>query len=70
MSKIFKPGKPTVELQPSRIRREPVRAADPASASKAYWDPSEWDSWVVVVGVSLFALAITAISIGFGAITN
>ena len=69
MSKLSKPGKTTVELRPSRIRRDPVRAAEPA-APKAYWDPSEWETWAVVVGVSLFALAITALSIGFGAITN
>ena len=64
-----KPGKKTVELAPSRIRRDPVRAAAPEGA-KNYWDPAEWETWVVVVGVVLFALALTALSIGIGEVTS
>ena len=71
MSKEWKPRKTTVELRASRIRRDPVRAEDPAGpAKKAYWDPSEWETWVVVVGVVLFALALSALVIGVSEITN
>ena len=68
MTKI---SKKTVELKPSRIRREPVRA-DPAAgpAGKAWFDSSEWESWIVVVGVVAFALALTALSIGIGEVTS
>ena len=69
MSKHWNPGKPTVELRPSRIRRDPVPAAKPGP-DRGYWDPSEWETWVVVVGVALFALAIATILIGFSEITS
>ena len=66
-----KPAKPTVELKPSRIRREPVRAAEPTGpAAKAWWNPSERETWIVVVGVVLFAIALTALSIGIGEVTS
>ena len=70
MSKHWNPGKTAVELRPSRIRRDPVPAAKPGAADKGYWDPSEWETWVVVVGVGLFALAIATIMIGFSHITS
>ena len=70
MSKAWKPSKETVELRPSRIRRDPVPIERPAAASKVAWDPSEWESWVVGVGVVLFALAIAVITIGFSEITS
>jgi hypothetical protein len=58
--------RPTVELgqaRPSRIRRDPVPAASPRKAAQAY--PSEREAWVVVIGVVLFALAITVVMVGF-----
>ena len=75
MSTPSKPvKKQTVELQPgarpSRIRREPVRADAPAGPVSKFWTPSEWESWVVVVGTILFALALSALSIGVSAITS
>ena len=69
MSKQWKPGKKTVELAPSRIRRDPVRSEKPGDW-KHYWDPAEWETWMVVVGVVLFALAITALSIGISEVTS
>ena len=69
MSKPFKPGKSSVELRPSRIRREPPPPPK-GEGMRTYWDASEWESWVVVVGVVLFALALSVISIGFGVITS
>ncbi len=69
MSKHWNPGKLPVELRPSRIRRDPAPAAKPG-ADRAYSDPSEWETWVVVVGVALFGLAIATIVIGFSHITS
>ena len=69
MSTPHKPGKKPVDIRASRIRLEPPPPPK-AEGTRAYWDPSEWESWVVVVGVVLFALALSVISIGFGAITS
>ena len=66
-----KSAKQTVELKPSRIRREPARAAEPVGpAAKAWWQSSEWETWIVVVGVITFALAITLLSIGISEVTS
>ena len=63
--------KQTVELKASRIRRDPVRsAATESPTGKAWFNSSEWESWVVVIGVVLFALALTALSIGVGEVTS
>jgi hypothetical protein len=71
MSKKWTPNKPTVELRESRIRREPVRVEKPAdSVTRSYWDPSEWETWAVVVGVVMFAVALSAVIIGVSEITS
>jgi len=56
----------TVELspdapRPSRIRREPV-PEHKLKEVRPY--PTEREIWTVVIGVCLFALAITAITVG------
>ena len=68
---MSKPAKKAVELKPSKIRRDPVRT-DPAAGptGKAWFDSSEWEAWIVVVGVVLFALALTALSIGISEVTS
>ena len=68
MAKITKQ---TVELKPSRIRREPVRP-DPISgpAAKAWLDPREWESWIVVMGVIAFAVGLTLLSVGIAEVTS
>ena len=56
---MWKPAKPTVELRPSRIRRDPphrAKVVEPVS--------TERETWFGVLGISLFALAITGIIIG------
>ena len=68
MSKPSK--KPTVELKPSRIRRDPVRPEPIGPAAKAWWSSSEGETWIVVIGVVRFALAITALSFGIGEVTS
>ncbi|WP_028969008.1 hypothetical protein [Sphingomonas sp. URHD0057] len=59
--------RPTVPLggaaRPSRIRRDPVPVASPKKKPvQAY--PTEREVWTVVIGVVLFALAITVITVG------
>ena len=63
MSKV---AKKSVELKPSRIRREPVPIAGAAGPEKLrHWDPSERETWIVGVGVVLFGVAMAIIIIGF-----
>jgi hypothetical protein len=54
----------------SRIRREPVSPQKPASLEKALWQSREWEIGIAVIGMILFALAISSVSIGFSAITG
>ena len=70
MSKPWKPGKKTVELAPSRIRREPVRADEPQRLDKVGWHTPEWEIKFAIIGIVLFALAINAVVLGTSAITN
>lgn len=76
MSKQWKPKKSTVELQqqqppprPSRIRRDPVPAIKPGDP-QLRWFSSEQETWIVVVGVVLFALAFAALWIGISQVTS
>lgn len=57
MSKSWKPNRPTVELRPSRIRREPPPR--PVDKQTMLADDSERETWGVVIGMLAFALAIT-----------
>jgi endonuclease YncB( thermonuclease family) len=73
VSKHWKPGKKTVELEgaarPSRIRRDPLLVASPADVDKkAYWRTAEWDRRFAVIGITIFALAIFVVTIGVSAI--
>lgn len=73
---MSKPAKSKVDLpaaatRPSRIRRDPVRTPAPADAAKASRvDPSEWETWVVALGVLMFALAISIVTIGISEISS
>ena len=68
MSKKSKSGKPTVELQPSRIRRDPAHAANAADAEKKlHWRSNEREIWLAILGMVLFALAINALILGISA---
>jgi hypothetical protein len=67
MIKPSKPRRQTVELRPSRIRRDPVRSEKPAGlANNAWWDSREWEIRVAVVGIIFFALAICAVVFDIG----
>jgi len=57
--------RPTVELgsgRPSRIRRDPPPPEPKKKALQAY--PTEREVWTVVIGVVVFALAITVAIVG------
>jgi endonuclease YncB( thermonuclease family) len=72
VSKHWKPGKKAVDLQPevrpSRIRRDPV--ASQSVVRKVRWHSREWEIGVAVIGITLFALAIFVVTVGFSAITG
>ena len=70
MSKPWTPRKPTVELRPSRIRREPPRVEKKAEAKKARPVSREQEIMLGIAGVVLFAIIIAIVTIGFSAITG
>jgi micrococcal nuclease len=66
VSKAWKPAKPTVELRPpSRIRRDPVR-----EEKKVAPRSREFEIWMGVTGVALFAVIIAMLTVGFSIITG
>jgi hypothetical protein len=70
MSKPWKPDKKSVELRPSRIRRDPpaTRAGDPdAPDKKLQWQTNEWEIKLAIIGIIAFALAINIIVLGVSA---
>jgi len=75
MSKAWKPKKKTVEIaapaRPSRIRRDPVRAAEAEGAAKdGWWRPDEWEIPLAILGIIVFALAINVITFAISEFTN
>jgi len=76
MSKPWKSsrlGKKAVELQPSRIRREPVPGPGDKPLTllgKIDWHSREWEIGLGIAGIVLFALAIDAVTVGFSAIVK
>jgi hypothetical protein len=69
VSKQWKPGKKTVELEqarPSRIRRDPVRAEPEGLAKNAWWESREWEIKLAIIGIIFFALAISAVVFDIG----
>lgn len=70
MSKQWKPGRKTVELRPSRIRRDPVRPDTPVPGKVQWWDSREWEIGLAIIGIILFALAINALLFGISEVTS
>ena len=72
MTKQWKPGKHTVELngpaRPSRIRREPAR--EESRLDKVQWRTPEWEIRLAILGIILFALAINIITVAISAYTS
>lgn len=67
MSRNWEPKKSTVEMQPSRIRRDPVSSDKPQTLIKLQAHSREWEIALGIVGVILFALAINAVWFGVNA---
>ena len=73
MSKLLKPGKKSVELnpavRPSRIRRDPV-PADKPRVDKVRWRTDEREIKLAILGIIAFALAINVITLAISAYTQ
>lgn len=65
MTRPLSTSKKTVELRPSRIRRDPVPQDKPAGASEVKWQSSEREITFALIGILLFAIAIDIIVLGF-----
>jgi len=65
VSKQSKPGKQTVELRPSRIRREPVRLDAPAPPRSR-----EREMLTALAGVAVIAAASAGLILGFSEVTS
>jgi hypothetical protein len=64
MSKQWTPRKSTVELRPSRIRRDPAHTEQPQSlVNRVNWRSREWEIRLAIAGIIFFALAINALVI-------
>ncbi|MFL6829297.1 MAG: thermonuclease family protein [Sphingomicrobium sp.] len=66
MIKPSKPRRQTVELRPSRIRRDPVRLKSPVEPKP---ESPEREAWSTVAGVTALAVAGTILVVGFGVAT-
>ena len=76
MSKHWNPGKKSVELRPvarpSRIRRDPAHPIDkqPSMLGRIEWHSREWEIGLALVGITLFALGITALVFDLGEVLS
>lgn len=60
-------SRPTVELRPSKIRREPPA---PTAQQGLLPEPTEREAWTVILGVLMFGIAITIIILGLSDYTS
>ena len=65
VSEPLKLKRPTIELTPSRIRRDPAREEKKIEARS-----QERDIWLGVTGITIFAAAIATLTVGFSVITG
>jgi hypothetical protein len=71
MTRPLSTSKKTVELRPSRIRRDPALINTPKEAEKELrWRSSEWEIKLAIVGIIAFALAINIIIVAVSAYSN
>ena len=64
MSKLWQPNKPTVELQESRIRRDPAQADKRPTLVKLEARSREWEIALAIAGMILFAVAMNLLWLG------
>jgi hypothetical protein len=75
MTAPLKTTKQTVQLRPgprpSRIRREPTKIVTAQQLARdAWWESREWEVRLAVVGITFFAVAISALVIDIGHIVG
>lgn len=72
MIKGSKNRRQPLQTRPSRIRRDPPPQVAPAAAPgrRFYWDPTTKETWVVVTGVIMFAIALFIITFGISDFTS
>jgi hypothetical protein len=60
--------KKSVELRPSRIRRDPVPQDQPAGGvDRVPWETAEREIRIAIIGIIMFALAINIVILGISA---
>lgn len=69
MSKHWKPAKQSVELRPSRIRRDPVRVGTTPQRPRTALRTREQEIWLSAAGILLFAFIVAAVIVGISAAT-
>lgn len=69
MSKPWTPAKPTVELKPSRIRRDPVRLDAAAQRPRTAVLTREQELWGGIVGILLFTAVLAVVIVGISIAT-
>lgn len=67
MARPLKHEKKTVELRPSRIRRDPVIVKEAEAERKLHWRTSDREIWIALIGIVAFALAIDIIAVALAA---
>ncbi|MEO7634598.1 MAG: hypothetical protein ABIS38_02995 [Sphingomicrobium sp.] len=67
MSRHFEPKKSTVELAPSRIRRDPVSSEKRLSLFNLSARSRGWEMGLAIAGMVVFALALNALWFGVNA---
>jgi hypothetical protein len=71
VGKPWTPKRKTVELRPSRIRRDPGPADKPLSlVAKVDWNSREWEIRLALIGIVLFAIALSAAVIDVGEVLS
>ena len=69
VTKPLNPGRETVALRPSRIRRDPVRLDTPKTVVPTRRS-RERDIWAAMFGVALFAVSVATIIVGVSILTD
>lgn len=69
MTKQWKPGRETVAIRPSRIRRDPIRLDTPRTVVPTKRS-RERDIWAAMFGVALFAISVATIVVGVSIATD
>ena len=58
--------RPAAPARPSRIRRDPALADSANLRRDAWWMSSEWEVRFAIIGITFFAVAISAVVIDIG----